>query len=82
MHRNYCFRRKQYSYLACDAILAASISISMKWKIFFTSILKGQYLARSLLYRENYSRFYVLIFRLLDNRNLLELRPKGRIMGR
>ena len=27
MHHNYCFRRKQHSYAACDAALAASIII-------------------------------------------------------
>ena len=30
MHHNYCFRRKQHSYAACDAALAASIFLRTK----------------------------------------------------
>ena len=29
MHRNYCFRRKQHSYVTCDAALAASLFIKI-----------------------------------------------------
>ena len=30
MHHNYCLKRKQHSYEACDAALAASICILVK----------------------------------------------------
>ena len=32
MHHNYCLRRKQHSYAACDAALAASDTVKAVWR--------------------------------------------------
>ena len=36
MHRNYCFRRKQHSYAACDAALAASLFLTVE--VYFVTL--------------------------------------------
>ena len=38
MHRNYCFRRKQHSYAACDAALSKDIKVTYVQLILLSNV--------------------------------------------